>query len=1081
MDVGTPGSWDDAGASIFQVIFKNGQYRAWYTGSDGTHRRIGYATSHDGISWAKYPRPVLDLGADGTWDYREVATGHVLDTGSKYLMWYHGYDGTFLRIGFAESDDGIAWTKAQDVNPVLTVGPSLWDARSVGFPCVLRNEGGGFRMWYTGYSDAADVIGYAVGNNAVSWTKRSEPVLTTGSAGSWDDHVLLFPKVLFNGKVYEMWFAGSRGVFSTSQTGYATSPDGIHWTKYALNPVLKPGAPGSWDASAAFDREVLLDGNLYRMWYGGYNGVLDRTGYAVSPKGAEVNISANGRYVAPGRDTVLVSVRVDDPSGLVFSAQIKSPDEDGIDHLELFDDGAHGDGSAGDGVFANRWIPRDERHYSVDLRLNMGGKEPMTFELDNAGAFTTIGPVTVNDVKFVNDPTPNPGDTIVMKLVLRNEGSSEQADSVSATISTPEVWITDIAADTPGYGTIVAGGTAATAGYYRFFISPNCPFDKEIPLDIRISSRGVAHWKDRIILRVLPPWWRSKWAYSLYALAALGLFLGVRRVETRRLRLKHQREMERFQMEQMKQVDQLKSRFFAYISHEFRTPLTLIQGPIERMLSEETQEDAKDQYRMILRNSRRLLALVNQLLDLSKIESGQMKLHVREMDIVEVIRGISASFELLALQKGIGFSIDMPHKPVEGWFDRDCVEKIVSNLLSNAFKYTPEGGQVKVHVSTDAFSSDNVHVKASLIRVSDTGIGIPPGHLDKIFGRFYQVDASHTLEQEGSGLGLALTKELVDLHKGEITVASEQGKGSTFTVRLPFGKEQFKPEEIRELSLPAAKAVTPLIEPLAPAHRSSFEPEADETSPLLLIVEDNADMRKYIGKCLDNYRLVEAVNGEEGVERAIKTIPDFIISDVMMPKMDGFALCAKLKTDERTSHIPIILLTAKAGVDQKIEGLETGADDYVTKPFEARELQVRVRNLIDQRRKLRERFGKEGGIRLKEITVSSTDERFMKRALEVAESHVSDPTFTAEQFAGEMFLSRMQLHRKMRALTGLSPWLFVRKVRLQRAADLLRKRAGNVADIAYQIGYESPSRFAEAFRREFGETPSEFQTTHKPE
>lgn len=1104
LDVGPPGSWNDEGVLINRVIFKDSVYHAWHSGNDGLRRRVGYATSPDGIHWTKRNsgKPVLDLGAEAVWDHREATFPYVVFAGSRYHMWYYGFDGITIRIGYASSPNGIAWKKHIG-NPVLTPGPSAWDAGFVTMPAVIGPDAtGGFKMWYSGNSEPSGYhveIGYATAVDPTTWIKYPNPVLTTGPPGSWDDRSLLSKIVLYNGQVYEMWYAGSRGTFNTSRTGYATSMDGIHWTKNPDNPVLLPGPADSWDDEAAFVGDVLLDGSIYRMWYGGFDGLVTRTGYAISPRGADVMVSADNMYVLPGKDTVLIRVGVNDPSRLSFSAEIESSDKHPIDHLELFDDGAHGDGLPGDGVFANRWVPQDERNYSVDLKLRLDGKEPLTFELNNAGAFTTIGPVKLDDLIFANDPTPNPGDTIVIKLALRNHGSSVLADSVLALISTNDTWITDVTSVSPMYGTIAPGRIATTAGYYRFFISPNCPLDTDIPFDVQISSAGVSLWRDTFTISVLPPWWRSNWAYGLYGMIVLGLFFVIRKAEMRRLRVKHEREMERFQMEKLKEVDQLKSRFFANISHEFRTPLTLIEGPVRQLRSGEYKGDPSGQYDLILRNSQRLLQLVNQLLDLSKIESGEMKLHARELDIVEVVRGFAASFESLAKQKGINFHIECPEEPIIGWFDHDAIEKIVTNLLSNAFKFTSEGEEVVLKVIADPSlalplvrGGDDISPftrgrerggrerieKVVTITVSDTGIGIPEEELPHIFDRFYQVDASQTREHEGTGIGLALTKELVELHKGEITVTSEVGKGSIFTVRLPLSMEDFKAEQITD-SAPTIYRPSPITNDLPPPVTIVDEqPETDASLPLLLIVEDNADMRKYMRTYLDNsYQVLEAANGDEGLEKAIETIPDLIISDVMMPKMDGFTLCGKLKTDERTSHIPIILLTAKAGTDHKIEGLETGADDYVTKPFDAKELRVRVKNLIEQRHRLRERFRKEGTIALKEIAVTSADERFMKRAMEVIESHISDQNFSAEQFAGEMFLGRMQLHRKMRALTDLSPWQFVRDVRLRRAADLLRKHSANISDIAYQVGYDSPSKFSQAFREEFGKTPSQYQST----
>jgi signal transduction histidine kinase/DNA-binding response OmpR family regulator len=908
--------------------------------------------------------------------------------------------------------------------------------------------------------------------------------------------MMLLPYVLYDGTLYEMWYAGSRGTYTSSRTGYATSPDGIHWTKEPHNPVLGPGPPDSWDEMGTNVGGVLLEGNLYRMWYIGSDGVIDRTGYAVSPRGAQVQVSADGRFVAPGKDSVFISVRVQDPSGLSFAAEIDSTDDHRpADLIELLDDGVHGDSLPGDGLFANRWPPREERNYSVKLQLSLRGERDAKFQFDNAASFTSIGPLKLEKVVFVGDADAHPGDTAIARLALRNHGSSVPADSVTAKISTTNKWVTDITSVFPDYGTIGAVGSALTAGYYRFFVSPNCPLDTDIPFDIQISSAGIPRWRDRFVISVLPPWWRSNWAYAFYLAVALGVLYGLWRLEARRLHLKHRREMEHFQLEKMKEVDQLKSRFFANISHEFRTPLTLIEGPLKQLMSGEMNGKVDEQYDVMLRNTHRLTRLVNQLLDLSKIDSGQMKLHVRQLEVVEPVREIAAAFESLAKRKGIEFCVEYPEQPIVGWFDPDAVEKVVTNLLSNAFKFTNVGGAVKVGITCrpepvsgpilgmgadsssarQGFAADRSKV---IITVSDTGVGIPAGQLDKVFDRFYQVDQSQTREYEGTGIGLALTKELVELHKGEICVTSEVGKGTTFTVRLPLGKEHFSEEEITQFQHPSPQHVTALVPELHASAAAAEESDTDGSHPLVLIVEDNADMRKYMRSCLDNYRIIEAINGEEGLEKAVDTIPDLIISDVMMPEMDGFTLCAKLKNEERTSHIPVILLTARAEATDRISGLETGADDYVTKPFDARELLVRVKNLIEGRKKLREHFQKAGIVALDEVAVTSLDKQFVARAMSVIEKHLPDSSFTADQFATEMFVSRTQLNRKIRALTGLSSWHFVRKVRLHRAAELLRKRAGNIAEVAYQVGYESPPRFTEAFHEEFGQTPSDFHTSH---
>jgi DNA-binding response OmpR family regulator len=365
------------------------------------------------------------------------------------------------------------------------------------------------------------------------------------------------------------------------------------------------------------------------------------------------------------------------------------------------------------------------------------------------------------------------------------------------------------------------------------------------------------------------------------------------------------------------------------------------------------------------------------------------------------------------------------------------------------------------------------------LSVSDTGIGIPPDQLDKVFDRFYQVDASQTREQEGSGLGLALVKELVELHHGTICVQSEIGRGTTFTVRLPLGRDHLRDDEIVE----APASVEPTMREVegvaaqkdvgaAPEVTESEQPKSDK--PIVLVVEDNADVRTYIrGYLVPVYQVTEARDGAEGIEKALEMIPDLIISDVMMPKKDGYEVCRTLKLDEKTSHIPIILLTAKAASENKIEGLDIGADDYLIKPFEPNELLARAKNLIDLRRKLRERFKVSVPLKPGEVAVTSMDDAFLQKVMSTVETRIGDEKFSVEELAKEVCMSRVQLHRKLIALTNQPPGEFIRYIRLHRAMDLLRKNAGTVAEIAYSVGYGDPSHFSTKFREQFGLTPGD--------
>jgi signal transduction histidine kinase/ligand-binding sensor domain-containing protein/AraC-like DNA-binding protein len=637
---------------------------------------------------------------------------------------------------------------------------------------------------------------------------------------------------------------------------------------------------------------------------------------------------------------------------------------------------------------------------------------------------------------------------------------------------------------------------------------------------------------------ITPPWWRTNWAYSFYVLLILSMVYGIWRFQTNRLKMKQQMEMEHFEAEKLREVDHLKSSFFANISHEFRTPLTLIQGPIKQMLSGEFKGDLIKQYRMIIRYSNRLLNLINQILDLSKLEAGRMTLKVSRTNVTQFLKGIVQSFASLADRKKITLKFNADDGSLIGYVDRDKLEKIVTNLLSNAFKFTPGGGKVIVNLSLRGDSgseatettkqslsfdadeiatsrqvgtrNDSIRTGSIKIKIFNSGTGIPPEELENIFNRFYQADNSYTKElapldrdnpdnqksfdkhyptgKEGTGIGLALTKELVDAHHGEIRVESELNKGTTFRVLLPVEKEHFKQKEIVEAKPPegykdSEVSDSEVIEATEYGEKDSLisKPSGgSKAAPLLLIVEDNPDVTTYISSFVEkDYRIITAENGEAGWKNALDKFPDLIISDVMMPVMDGFELCKKLKSYENTSHIPVILLTAKADMKSKIEGLEFGADDYVTKPFDAKELHARVKNLIEQRIILYEKFSRMIEIKPGEITTSSMDEQFLKRLSSVFEEHVDEGNFSTEDFAREAGMSRSNLHRKLQALTNQPTHEFIRTLRLKRAAQLLNQSAGTVTEIAYAVGFNSPSHFSRIFRQQFGQTPSEFARNNR--
>ncbi len=593
------------------------------------------------------------------------------------------------------------------------------------------------------------------------------------------------------------------------------------------------------------------------------------------------------------------------------------------------------------------------------------------------------------------------------------------------------------------------------------------------------ASNNDGVWSEQpatMAVTILPPPWKTWWAYSLYISIGIVLLIFARQQVIRRERLKNEVNLKKMEAEKYREIDTLKSRFFANISHEFRTPLTLILGPLEKYLKAPGNSPGRQtELTSMHQNAVRLLNLVNQLLDLSRFEAGSMKLAVSVGELVQFVTTIMSEFQSLADSKQIRFSLVHSEPTVQLYYDRDKLGKILNNLLANAFKFTPEGGEVtiSIHRGNNHNEFENGY---AIISVKDSGIGIASEQLPKIFDRFYQVDNTLTRAYEGSGIGLALTKELVQLCHGTIAVESEVGKGSTFTICLPLGNSAFREEEV----------ITPVAEPALDWKRGNFDKDeleiekeamGDESSHFdtsVLIIEDNTDLRAYLKNELStSYHVIEAVDGNQGVEIAIREIPTIIISDLMMPGKDGMKVCELLKEDERTSHIPIILLTAKAEMESKLQGYRIGADEYMAKPFQMAELQLRIENLITNRKRLREKYSMAIELKPSELKSESMEDRFLKKVMTVVESHIMDPSFGLEQFASAVGMSKIQLYRKLKALTQHTPNEFIRDIRLQRANQLLRNRTGNVAEVAYQVGFKNLSYFSKTFKEKFGKTPSE--------
>ena len=572
---------------------------------------------------------------------------------------------------------------------------------------------------------------------------------------------------------------------------------------------------------------------------------------------------------------------------------------------------------------------------------------------------------------------------------------------------------------------------------------------------------------------VLPPWWKTWWAYLFYCVIVIVSLWWYRQLIIKQLRLENDLKIEHVERTKIQELERLKSSFFAKISHEFRTPLTMILSPLKDMYHEQFDGNYKNQYQLMIRNSERLLRLINQLLDLSKLDSGKMVLTTTTFNLLDFLKPIFLSFEPFAKKKGLNYVLQCEDESIFVLADADKLEKIITNLLSNAFKFTEVGHIIlSIKAIEESTFSDLSRRQSIQINVSDSGIGISEDNLGYIFDHFYQV-VHHQATYEGSGIGLSLTKELVELHQGTIIVESQIGKGTSFQMVLPIRTE---PEQKRVLN----HGYTPDLEPISMVDGTALtfvDNVSEEQQALILLVEDNDDVRNYLHvRLCKKYNVIEATNGAEGLQLSLEKMPDLIISDIVMPQMTGVEMCRTLKANVQTSHIPIILLTAQTDSVNKIEGLETGADDYVFKPFDSNELEVRVKNLIQSRRLLAERFSQSRKLVLEpsEITITPLDEIFMQKVLACIEANIADSAFRVEDLSKELGMSRMPLYKKIKALTGQTAVEFVRNIRLKRAAQLLKQQQLNVAEITYEVGFTDLQYFRTCFKKEFGVSPSEY-------
>ncbi len=576
-------------------------------------------------------------------------------------------------------------------------------------------------------------------------------------------------------------------------------------------------------------------------------------------------------------------------------------------------------------------------------------------------------------------------------------------------------------------------------------------------------------------ITILPPFWKTSTAFVLYFFFVLGVLYVIRRLIQQRERTKFAIERERQEAQRMHDMDLMKIRFFTNISHEFRTPLSLVLTPLEKIIKNTPNPDQKNQLQLISRNAKRLLNLVNQLLDFRKLEVQEIKFSPSEGDIILFIKETVLSFSDISEKKSIEFTFHTSVDSLETVFDQDKLEKILFNLLSNAFKFTPERG--KVSVTVDVVEKAGDVTQWIQIKVTDSGIGIAKEKQEKIFERFFQADLPNSVINQGTGIGLSIAKEFVRAHGGFIDVDSELNQGSTFTVLLPAREivSGTTPIEQGDTAISNSSLSSPAVEPHA-----GWEPADQSKKPVLLLVEDNEDFRFYLKDNMkQSYQVMEAHNGAEGLKMAQEYVPDLIVSDVMMPVMDGIEMCKKIRSDHHLSHIPIILLTARMAEEQKMEGFESGADDYITKPFNVEILQSRIKNLLQRRELFQKDFRKQIEVKASDIQITSMDEKLIQKAIRAVEEHIADPDFSVEDLSRELGMSRVYLYKKLVALTGKAPLDFIRTIRLQQAAQLLEKSQLNISEIAYKVGFNNPKYFAKCFKEEYDMLPSAYASWKK--
>jgi ligand-binding sensor domain-containing protein/signal transduction histidine kinase/DNA-binding response OmpR family regulator len=589
-----------------------------------------------------------------------------------------------------------------------------------------------------------------------------------------------------------------------------------------------------------------------------------------------------------------------------------------------------------------------------------------------------------------------------------------------------------------------------------------------------MGSNNHGIWNPKPIaleIVILPPFWKTIWAYLIYSIIISVILWGFIKLLLIKSKQAEKLRLEQIHYKKSEELNRMKIQFFANISHEFRTPLSLILPPLKQIIENEPlQRETKKRMEMVFRNASKLFGLVNELLDFTKSEEGRLKMKVEKADLVTFIHEIHGAFIEEAHRRSITYQFDVETESIEAWFDKNKIEKVVSNLLSNAFKFTGDNGKIILNVRKEEDNSESF----ACISVIDNGSGISPSYINNIFDRFYQSPEEENKHIAGTGIGLALVKTLVELHHGSVSVTSRKWEETCFTVRIPLGNTHFNKNEIwvdaDEFMLTNNVSVT--------LDSDTKDKKAEGNAPLLLVVEDNAELCEYLVSILSpKYHVLKAADGAEGLRIARESVPDLILSDVVMPRLSGTELCKAIKNEMSTSHIPVVLLTSKATTPEVIDGIGSGADAYITKPFDILHLEVTIEKTIETRRKLYQRFSQNVYIMPKESTENDLDKKFIQKILTYIDQNVLNDNITVENLAAHMLMSRTNVYRKIKALTGQTATEFIRLTRLKMAIKLLEAGENNVSEIAYKVGFTSPSYFAKCFRDQYGKSPSEFIDT----